>query len=143
MIRLSRKCSFSAAHRLHSPYLTDEENLKVFGKCNHPNGHGHNYEVKVTLRGPIDPRTGMLINLVDLKIAMEKGIMLPLDHKNLDKDVPYFSNHVSTVENICVFIWDSLHLQLLSFGAASFLFQVNVHETKNNIAKFRGHDHSK
>eukprot|EP00076_Gallus_gallus_P011339 XP_004948195.1 6-pyruvoyl tetrahydrobiopterin synthase isoform X4 [Gallus gallus] len=117
LARLSRTASFSACHRLHSKSLSDEENLKLFGKCNNPNGHGHNYKVIVTVRGEIDPVSGMVINLTDLKeymqgrlyisvqtaawcmllepghFSLQQAIMEPLDHKNLDKDVPYFAEH--------------------------------------------------
>ncbi|KAM6044929.1 6-pyruvoyl tetrahydrobiopterin synthase isoform 1-T2 [Theristicus caerulescens] len=95
LARLSRSVCFSACHRLHSKSLSDEENLKLFGKCNNPNGHGHNYKVIVTVRGEIDPVSGMVINLTDLKEYMQEAIMEPLDHKNLDKDVPYFAEVVS------------------------------------------------
>ncbi|KAI1230724.1 6-pyruvoyl tetrahydrobiopterin synthase, partial [Lamprotornis superbus] len=84
----------------HSKSLSDEENLKLFGKCNNPNGHGHNYKVVVTVRGEIDPVSGMVMNLTDLKEYMQEAIMEPLDHKNLDKDVPYFSEHHR--EHCCV-----------------------------------------
>ncbi|XP_064254029.1 6-pyruvoyl tetrahydrobiopterin synthase isoform X10 [Passer domesticus] len=96
LARLSRSVTFSACHRLHSKSLSDEENLKLFGKCNNPNGHGHNYKVVVTVRGEIDPVSGMVMNLTDLKEYMQEAIMEPLDHKNLDKDVPYFSEVVSS-----------------------------------------------
>ncbi|KAJ0060673.1 hypothetical protein NL108_016871, partial [Boleophthalmus pectinirostris] len=76
------------------PALSDEENKKVYGKCNNPNGHGHNYKVEVTVRGKIDAKTGMVMNLTDLKRCIEDVIMTPLDHKNLDKDVPYFATVV-------------------------------------------------
>ncbi|KAM3830755.1 6-pyruvoyl tetrahydrobiopterin synthase isoform 2-T2 [Vipera latastei] len=93
--RVSRRAAFSASHRLHSPSLSDEENRKLFGKCNNPNGHGHNYKVEVTVQGEINPLTGMVINLTDLNAYIEEAIMEPLDHKNLDKDVPYFADVVS------------------------------------------------
>ncbi|XP_045872283.1 6-pyruvoyl tetrahydrobiopterin synthase isoform X1 [Meles meles] len=92
--RVSRLVTFSATHRLHSKSLSNEENLKLFGKCNNPNGHGHNYKVVVTVHGEIDPVTGMVMNLTDLKEYMEEAIMKPLDHKNLDLDVPYFADVV-------------------------------------------------
>ncbi|XP_074256685.1 6-pyruvoyl tetrahydrobiopterin synthase isoform X3 [Saimiri boliviensis] len=92
--QVSRRISFSASHRLHSKFLSDEENLKLFGKCSNPNGHGHNYKVVVTVHGEIDPATGMVMNLTDLKKHMEEAIMQPLDHKNLDMDVPYFADVV-------------------------------------------------
>ncbi|XP_039206476.1 6-pyruvoyl tetrahydrobiopterin synthase isoform X3 [Crotalus tigris] len=79
------------------PSLSDEENRKLFGKCNNPNGHGHNYKVEVTVQGEINPLTGMVINLTDLNAYMEEAIMEPLDHKNLDKDVPYFADVVRSL----------------------------------------------
>lgn len=79
---------------VHSPLLSDDENKKVYGKCNNPNGHGHNYTVKVTLRGPLDPKTGMVMNITELKNYINKVVMENLDHKNLDKDVNYFKNVV-------------------------------------------------
>ena len=90
LVRISRVETFCAAHRLHNPSLTDEENRAIFGKCNWPNGHGHNYRLEVTLRGPVDPRTGMVMNLVDLKAAIQDAVLSKVDHRNLDKDVPFF-----------------------------------------------------
>uniref|UniRef100_A0A8I3WQL0 6-pyruvoyl tetrahydrobiopterin synthase n=1 Tax=Callithrix jacchus TaxID=9483 RepID=A0A8I3WQL0_CALJA len=95
--QVSRGISFSASHRLHSKFLSEEENLKLFGKCSNPNGHGHNYKVVVTVHGQIDPATGMVMNLTDLKKHMEEAIMQPLDHKNLDLDVPYFADVLSAM----------------------------------------------
>ena len=103
--RVSRLISFSTTHHLHSKFLSNEENLKLFGKYNNPNGHGHNYKVVVTVYGEIVPVTGMVMNLTDLKEYMEKAIMKPLDHKNLDLDVLYFTDIVSTTENVAVYIW--------------------------------------
>ncbi|NWW12776.1 PTPS synthase, partial [Oreocharis arfaki] len=137
LARLSRSVTFSACHRLHSKSLSDEENLKLFGKCNNPNGHGHNYKGrKVTpiLAHGIDPVSGMVMNLTDLKEYMQEAIMEPLDHKNLDKDVPYFSEVVSTTENVAVFIWDSLQ-KLLPQG---ILYKVEVHETEQNVVVYKG-----
>ena len=88
---LTRREIFSACHRLHSNHLSDSENRKIYGKCNSKNGHGHNYIVEVTMKGRIDPQTGMVINISDLKEIMNEAIMVPLDHKNIDLDVPYFS----------------------------------------------------
>lgn len=131
---ITRVQSFSACHRLHSNYLSDEENKTVFGKCNNPNGHGHNYNVELTVRGKIDRHTGMVMNLTDLKKYIEEVIMIPLDHKNLDKDVPYFADVVSTTENVCVFIWDNM-AKLLPPG---LLYEVKIHETDKNIVVYRG-----
>ncbi|KAM4722151.1 6-pyruvoyl tetrahydrobiopterin synthase [Rhinophrynus dorsalis] len=134
VIQLSRSVTFSASHRLHSNSLSDEDNRRIYGKCNNPNGHGHNYRVIVTVRGKIDPVTGMLMNLTDLKQYMEDCIMAPLDHKNLDRDVPYFRNVVSSVENVAVFIWDGLQKRL----PEGLLYEVCVHETDSNSAVYRG-----
>ncbi|XP_036382206.1 6-pyruvoyl tetrahydrobiopterin synthase [Megalops cyprinoides] len=131
---ITRVQSFSACHRLHSKSLSDEDNKRVFGKCNHPNGHGHNYKVEVTVRGKIDRVTGMIMNLTDLKQHMEEAIMIPLDHKNLDKDVPYFADVVSTTENLAVYIWDSL-AKLIPLN---MLYEIKIHETDKNIVVYRG-----
>lgn len=131
---ITRVQSFSACHRLHSKSLTDEENKRIFGKCNNPNGHGHNYKVEVTVRGKIDRNTGMVMNLTDLKQYIEEAIMTPLDHKNLDLDVPYFANVVSTTENLAVFIWDNM-VKLLP---PNMLYEIKVYETDKNIVIYRG-----
>ncbi|KAI1896612.1 hypothetical protein AGOR_G00096560 [Albula goreensis] len=131
---ITRVQSFSACHRLHSKSLSDEENRKIFGKCNNPNGHGHNYKVEVTVRGKIDRVTGMVMNLTDLKKHIEEAIMIPLDHKNLDEDVPYFADVVSTTENLAVYIWDSL-VKLLPPG---LLYEIKIYETEKNIVVYRG-----
>lgn len=132
---LVRKETFSACHRLHSPKLSDEENVHVYGKCNNVNGHGHNYVVEVTLRGPVDSNTGMVMNISDLKKYMNSAIMEPMDHKNLDKDVPYFTNVVSTTENVAVFIWNNLKAVLPN---PAILYEVKIYETEKNIVTFRG-----
>ncbi|XP_034750810.1 6-pyruvoyl tetrahydrobiopterin synthase [Etheostoma cragini] len=131
---ITRAQSFSACHRLHSIHLSDEENKRVYGKCNNPNGHGHNYKVEVTVRGKIDSLTGMVMNLTDLKRCIEEVIMVPLDHKNLDKDVPYFASVVSTTENVAVYIWDNMVKVLPS----NLLYEIKIHETDNNVVVYRG-----
>ncbi|XP_026096634.1 6-pyruvoyl tetrahydrobiopterin synthase-like [Carassius auratus] len=131
---ITRVQSFSACHRLHSKSLSDEENKSIFGKCNNPNGHGHNYTVEVTVRGKIDKKTGMVMNLTDLKEFIEVAIMKPLDHKNLDLDVPYFADVVSTTENLSVFIWDSLEKLL----PPDSLHEIKIYETDKNIVVYRG-----
>ncbi|KAJ8913701.1 hypothetical protein NQ315_007418 [Exocentrus adspersus] len=131
----TRRITFSACHRLHSPHLSDEENKNVFGKCNHVNGHGHNYIVKVTLFGEIHPKTGMIMNMTELKKFMEEAIMKPMDHKNLDKDVEYFVTRPSTTENLTVFIWRQMKRVM---HQPELLYEVEVYETENNIVKYRG-----
>nr|XP_057917254.1 6-pyruvoyl tetrahydrobiopterin synthase [Doryrhamphus excisus] len=131
---ITRVQSFSACHRLHSVHLSEEENKEVYGKCNNPNGHGHNYKVEITVRGKIDSITGMVMNLTDLKRSIEEVIMNPLDHKNLDKDVPYFANVASTTENLAVYIWDNMAKAI----APSKLYEIKIHETDKNIVIYRG-----
>eukprot|EP01147_Barroeca_monosierra_P000855 gene855-4127_t len=135
---LTRAETFSACHRLHSNQLSDEENVKIFGKCNNLNGHGHNYKVEVTVRGPVSPSTGMVINLSDLKKFMKHAIMDTMDHKHLDLDVSYFKDIVSTTENLAVFIWKSLSPLL---PAEVQLHEVKVHETEKNIVVYRGEEY--
>jgi 6-pyruvoyltetrahydropterin/6-carboxytetrahydropterin synthase len=134
IVILSRRATFSAAHRLHSRWLSDEENRKLYGKCNNPNGHGHNYTIEVVLRGPVDAKTGMVMNLTELKAIIEEAILAPLDHKNLDLDVEYFNDKVSTTENLAIYCWRQL-LPLLPTG---LLYEVRLHETENNIVIYRG-----
>eukprot|EP01111_Echinosteliopsis_oligospora_P019060 TRINITY_DN9025_c0_g1_i2.p1 TRINITY_DN9025_c0_g1~~TRINITY_DN9025_c0_g1_i2.p1 ORF type:complete len:140 (+),score=28.91 TRINITY_DN9025_c0_g1_i2:181-600(+) len=133
---IKRKEHFSACHRLHSHHLSDEENKIVFGKCNNLNGHGHNYNIEVSVFGEVDLKTGMVMNLVDLKDAIKDAVLVPLDHKNLDLDVPYFKNIVSTTENVAIFIWNALkqHPKIPS----SLLYEVIIHETDNNTVIYRG-----
>ncbi|KXS19261.1 PTPS-domain-containing protein [Gonapodya prolifera JEL478] len=111
MAYLTRTEHFSSAHRLYSKQLSEEENVEIFGKCANPNGHGHNYTVEVTVKGDIDPVTGMVLSITHLKGWM-KDVIDELDHKHLDLDVPYFANRVSTTENLAVFIWVSLKKRL-------------------------------
>ena len=130
---ITRKESFCASHRLHNPKLSDEENRSIFGKCNNENGHGHNYTIKITVCGTVDPNTGMVMNLTDLNKHMH-SVLDPLDHKNLDVDIPYFVDVCSTAENISVYIWNRLS-KLLPEGS---LFEVKVKETGKNSAYYRG-----
>ena len=134
-VLLTRIEKFSACHRLHSKVLTDEENKNIYGPCNNPNGHGHNYTVEVTVKGPVDESTGMVMNLTDLKQAINQAVMKPLDHKNIDKDVEYFKDRTSTVENIIIFIWDNMQSQLHD---SSLLYRIKLYETDKNVAEYYG-----
>ncbi len=131
---LTRKAHFCASHRLHSPHLSDAENKKVFGKCNHPSGHGHNYVVEVTVKGEIDPQTGMVMNLTDLKKALDETVMHWMDHKHLNIDVPEFEQLNPTAENIAFIIWKMLEKKM----SPPLLHQVKLFETENNSAIYRG-----
>lgn len=115
--------------------MSDDENRAIFGKCNSLNGHGHNYVVEVSIRGPVDRKTGMVMNLTDLKEIIDHCVMKPLDHKNIDKDVPYFKTIPSTAENIAVFIFDSL---LEKLDKAELLHEVKLWETDKNYVVYQG-----
>lgn len=126
---------FHIYFNVFSNELGEEENRRIFGKCNNLHGHGHNYKVEVTVRGPVCRETGMVINIADLKFYMEEVIMKKLDHKNLDKDVPYFANKVSTTENLAIYIFDELYS---IFPNPSILYEVKIYETDKNIVTYRG-----
>ncbi len=121
---------FSAAHRLARPDLSFEENSEIYGKCARPHGHGHNYHLEVTVKGEIDPRTGMLVDLVALQQAIEDYVVEPFDHTFLNKDIAYFAEVVPTAENIAVHIRDLLQTPVQNLGAK--LHKVKLIESPNN-----------
>ncbi len=125
IVELSRRFTFSAAHRLHSKALSDAENAALYGKCNHANGHGHNYAVELSFRGPVVRETGMVVNITEVKKEVAK-LEAILDHKNIDRDVLYFDKVVSSAENIAVFIWE----QLKAGPLGHLLSKVEVWETE-------------
>ncbi|MEQ1919516.1 MAG: 6-carboxytetrahydropterin synthase [Elusimicrobiota bacterium] len=131
---VTRRMTFSAGHRLHNDALNAEENRAIYGKCNNPNGHGHNFVVEVTVAGEIDPRTGMVFNLRDLKAVMAEIIEQGLDHKNLNLDVPAFKDVIPTAENIAAVLWSLLAARL----PAGALHEVRLIETENNFVSYRG-----
>jgi 6-pyruvoyltetrahydropterin/6-carboxytetrahydropterin synthase len=104
-ISIIRTGHFNAAHRLYLPQWSDEKNTEVFGKCANPNFHGHNYDFEVKVSGEIDPATGMLINLKELKDIIEKHVEDKFDHRNLNTEIPEFETMTSTAENLCYLIW--------------------------------------
>ena len=121
-ITVSRKAHFNAAHRLHNKNWSDEKNQKIFGKCNYQNYHGHNYELIVSVTGKINPETGYVIDMGELKKIIKNEIEERLDHKNLNLDVPYFSNTIPSAENICIYIYDILRDNIDS----KFKLSVNI-----------------
>ena len=134
-IELGRRYRFSASHRLHSSKLSEEENRRVYGKCNNPHGHGHNYVVEVNVSGAVDPATGMIANLADLDGFVEKEVIEPFDHKSLNEDVAAFRENVPTTENICKEIFE----RLKHFPEAK-LERVRVEETGNNTFEYAGEE---
>ena len=133
-ITVSRKAHFNAAHRLHNKNWSDEKNQKVFGKCNYQNYHGHNYELIVSVTGKINPETGYVIDMGDLKKIIKNEIEERLDHKNLNLDVPYFSNTIPSAENICIYIYDILRDNIES----QFKLSVRLYETPRNFVEYSG-----
>lgn len=121
---------FSAAHRLAHPDLSYEENSEIYGKCARPNGHGHNYHLEVTVKGEIDPRTGMIVELGALHQVIEDYVVEPFDHTFLNKDIPYFTHVVPTAENIAIHIRQLLQQPIQDLGAQ--LYKVKLIESPNN-----------
>jgi 6-pyruvoyltetrahydropterin/6-carboxytetrahydropterin synthase len=108
MVYLTRKIEFSASHRYHNPAFSPEENARIFGKCNNPNGHGHNYILEVTVGGETDPATGMVLDLKELKELMEREVMDRMDHRSLNHEVSELAGQIPTCENIAALIWKLL-----------------------------------
>ena len=130
---LSRRYRFSASHRLHSEQLGEEENWRVYGKCNNPYGHGHNYVVEVAVSGPVNPMTGMIANLADLDAFVEREVIEPFDHKYLNEEIAEFVASVPTTENVCIEIFN----RLSRFPQAR-LERVRVEETGSNSFEYLG-----
>ncbi|MGH9675959.1 MAG: 6-carboxytetrahydropterin synthase [Candidatus Acidiferrum sp.] len=132
-VELGRRYHFAASHRLHSSRLSEEENCRVFGKCNNPFGHGHNYTVEVSVSGSVDPATGMIANLSDLDGFVERQVLDAFDHKSLNEEVPVFREKVPTTENLCIEIFQ----RLKTFPKAR-LERVRIQETGNNSFEYTG-----
>ena len=133
-ITVSRKAHFNAAHRLHNKNWSDEKNQKIFGKCNYQNYHGHNYELIVSVTGEINPETGYVIDMGELKKIIKNEVEERLDHKNLNLDVPHFSNIIPSAENICIYIYDILKDNIDS----QFKLSVRLYETPRNFVEYSG-----
>ena len=134
MVYLTRRVTFSAAHRLWSNYLSEEENYAIYDKCANPNGHGHNYILEVTVRGQPDNQTGMVLNLTEMKRITNEQVIDWVDHKHLNYDVPWLEGTIPTAEMLAVRFWQRLEPHFPS----GLLYEVKLHETENNIAVYRG-----
>jgi 6-pyruvoyltetrahydropterin/6-carboxytetrahydropterin synthase len=132
-LSLTKLYRFSASHRLHSPELSEDENQRLYGKCNNPYGHGHNYVVEVTVTGPVDPRTGMIANLGELDPFVEREVVESFDQKYLNEEVPEFRVSVPTTENVA----REIYRRLKTFPAAR-LERVRIQETSNNSFEYGG-----
>ncbi|MCB9246321.1 MAG: 6-carboxytetrahydropterin synthase [Flavobacteriales bacterium] len=131
-ISVFRKAHFNAAHRLNSSLLSVQENERIFGKCNRPNYHGHNYDLEVKVSGEVDPVTGYLIDLGVLKDIIAEQVTDYLDHRNLNLDIPEFRDLNPTAENIAIVIWKLLRPHL----DERFDLQVRLYETERNYVEF-------
>ncbi|MCM4154628.1 6-carboxytetrahydropterin synthase [Gramella sp. AN32] len=133
-VTVHRKAHFNAAHRLFRKEWTDEENLEIFGKCSNPNFHGHNYELVVSVTGEIDEKTGFVMDLKVLKNLIYEEVEQAFDHKNLNVEVPEFSNLNPTAENIAVIIWNKLKPKIKS----EHELEVTLYETPRNFVSYKG-----
>ena len=133
-VYVTRRLHFSASHRLHSPDFSETENEQVFGLCNNPLGHGHNYEIEVTVAGEPDPKTGMVIDLKELKKIVQTHVIDLLDHKHLNHQVDFMQGINPTAENIAIACWN----QLKEKFTGCELCKVKLYETPRNIAVYRG-----
>ena len=134
MVYLTRKAEFSASHYYHNPDFTPEENRRIFGKCNNPNGHGHNYTLEVTVKGDVDGRTGFVVDLKELKDVMNREVIDALDHRFLNKEVAEFRDAIPTTENLAIAIWRRLESKL----RVARLHRVRVYETVDLFVDFYG-----
>ncbi|OXS75761.1 6-carboxytetrahydropterin synthase [Domibacillus enclensis] len=134
MVRLTKRYHFCTAHRLHSEQLSQEENDRLFGKCNNPYGHGHNYYLEVTVSDRPDPITGMIVDLSQLDALVEKEIMERFDHKHLNLDTEEFKELNPTSENVTIVIWDLLKDSLKN------LYKIGLYETEKNYFEYYGPD---
>jgi 6-pyruvoyltetrahydropterin/6-carboxytetrahydropterin synthase len=132
-VELGRRYRFAASHRLHTDRLSEEENVRVFGKCANPFGHGHNYVLEVSVSGDVDPATGMNANLADLDGFVRREVLDEFDHHSMNEDVPAFRDVVPTTENLCIEIFK----RLKRFSKAK-LERVRVQETSNNSFEYAG-----
>ena len=134
MVYVTRKAHFAAAHRLFNPSWSMEQNDKVFGKCNNPNGHGHNYNIEVTVAGTPPPETGMVIDLKVLAEIVDRELIERVDHKHLNVDVPFLQGIIPTAENMAMAFWKVLAPKI-PYGKLS---SIKLYESENNLVEYRG-----
>jgi 6-pyruvoyltetrahydropterin/6-carboxytetrahydropterin synthase len=131
-VKVSRKEHFNAAHRLYNPSWSDEKNNEVFGKCNNPHYHGHNYEVIVSLTGEPDPETGYVFDMKVLSDLIKQHVLVKFDHKNLNLDTEYFTSLNPTAENIALVIWRILRQRI----DPKFELKITLYETERNFVEY-------
>ena len=136
LVYITRQAEFSASHRLHNPELSDEENIATFRDCNHPHSHGHNYMLEVTVKGEVDPRSGFVVDLKQLKEIMHREVLDAMDHRFLNKEVPEFATRIPTTENLAIAIWQRLEPKLTK----AKLHRVRVYENHDLFVDYYGED---
>ena len=133
-VTVTRLLRFNAAHRVHNPSLSDSENTRIYGKCNNPNWHGHNYRLEVSVRGEIDQQTGYVMDLGELRDIVEREVLERTDHRNFNIDVDYMRGIIPTTENIVVAMWRVLEPAV----APKRLLRLRLWETDNNYVDYDG-----
>jgi 6-pyruvoyltetrahydropterin/6-carboxytetrahydropterin synthase len=136
LLQITRRTYFNAAHRLHNPDKSEEWNQRVFGKCNSPHYHGHNYVMEVTVEGEPHPETGYVLDLSVLKRIIQEKILSQCDHKNLNVEVAFLQGIMPSTENILVAFWKELEPAIAAEGVR--LHRIRLHETENNSAEYTG-----
>lgn len=136
MMYITRRERFNAAHRLFKPEWDDARNLEVFGKCANPNWHGHNYVLFVTVKGPVDPNLGFVVNLKTVSQIIREYIIEKLDHKNLNLEVDFLKGRIMSIENLSIAIWDELDPHIKALGCE--LHKIKLEETENNFVEYYG-----
>ncbi|HET6989790.1 MAG TPA: 6-carboxytetrahydropterin synthase [Bacteroidia bacterium] len=136
MIYITRRERFTAAHRLFRADWSDAQNNEMFGGCANPNWHGHNYEIYVTVKGNVDPKLGYLVNLKDLSKLIHVNVTDKLDHKNLNLDVDFLKDVMTSTENVAIAIWNQLQKPVSELGAE--LHCIKLVETENNSVEYFG-----
>jgi 6-pyruvoyltetrahydropterin/6-carboxytetrahydropterin synthase len=135
VVTVTRRLTFNAAHRVHNPALSDAENQSLFGKCNNPNWHGHNYVLEVSVTGPVDERTGYVMDLGALKRVVQDEVVGKMDHRNLNLEVDFMQGINPTTENIVVACWRVLEPRI----RPNRLTRLRLIETENNYVEYEGH----
>ncbi|MGA1778198.1 MAG: 6-carboxytetrahydropterin synthase [Schleiferiaceae bacterium] len=136
MVYIQRRETFSASHRLYNAAWSDDQNEAVFGKCSNRFGHGHNFQLIVTVKGEVNPDTGFVMNLVDLKTIMMHEIIDHVDHRNLNEDVPFLQGILPSTENLAIAFWARLAPAIAAKGAQ--LHGIRIVETENNFVEYYG-----
>jgi 6-pyruvoyltetrahydropterin/6-carboxytetrahydropterin synthase len=134
IVVVTRRMTFNAAHRVHNPKLSDEDNRALFGKCNNPNWHGHNYVLEISVEGDVDPRTGYVIDLAEVKRIAQQAIIDRVDHRNLNLEVDFMRGINPTTENLVVAIWNVLDPLL----RPRRLRRLRLRETENHWVEYEG-----